>query len=73
MLRKPFLDLHRLTDAREKVQDFLLDYLDYIDDPGAKGRLSYKTALSCTGCHRPVDSTSSAVEWKGPNWSGFVS
>jgi hypothetical protein len=55
------------------VQDLLLDYLDYIDDPGAKGRLSYETALSCTGCHRPVDSTSCAVEWKGPNWSGFIS
>ena len=73
VLRKPFLDLHRLTDAREKVQDLLLDYLDYIDDPGAKGRLSYETALICTGCHRPADSTSSAVEWKGPNWSGFIS
>ena len=73
VLRKPFFDLHRLTDAREKVQDLLLDYLDYIDDPGAKGRLSYETALSCTGCHRPVDSTSCAVQWKGPNWSGFIS
>jgi hypothetical protein len=71
--RKPYFDVHRLTAAREKVQDLLLDYLDFIDDPGAKGRLSYETALSCTGCHCPVDSTSRAVEWKGPNWSGFIS
>ena len=71
--RKPYFDVHRLTDAREKVQDLLLDYLDFIDDPGAKGRLSYEIALRCTGCHRPVDSTSSAIEWKGPNWSGFIS
>ena len=71
--RKPYFDVHRLTATRERVQDLLLDYLDYIDDPGAKGRLSYETALSCTGCHRPVDSTSCAVEWKGPNWSGFIS
>ena len=67
------LGTHRLIETREKVQELLLDYLDFIDDPGAKGRLSYETALSCTGCHRPVDSTSCAVEWKGPNWSGFIS
>lgn len=71
--RKPYFDVHRLTATREKVQDLLLDYLDVIDDPGAKGRLSYETALNCTGCHHPMDSTSCAVEWKGPNWSGFIS
>ena len=39
----------RLDDICEKIQELLMDYLDFIGDPGAKGRLIYEVALSSTG------------------------
>mmetsp|Transcript_26006 Transcript_26006/g.47821 ORF Transcript_26006/g.47821 Transcript_26006/m.47821 type:complete len:463 (-) Transcript_26006:115-1503(-) len=53
--------LRDLHDAREKIQELLLCFLDHIDDHGAKGRLIYEVASSCWGAHRPKDSTSRAV------------
>ena len=63
----------RIDDAREKLQELVLDYMDFIGDPGAKGRLFYEVASSCTGPHCPEESTSHAVGWRGPNGCGFLS
>ena len=65
--------LQCIDDAREKVQELLLDFMEIIDDAGAKGRLTYEVASSCAGRHNPTDSTSNAVGWRGPNGSGFLS
>ena len=62
-----------LDEAREKLQELLMHYLDFIDDSAAKGRLTYEVASSCTGPHRPKESTSNAVGWRGPNGPGFLS
>ena len=43
------LALRDLDDVCEKIQELLMDYLDFIGDPGAKGRLTYEVALSSTG------------------------
>ena len=43
------LALRDLDDVCEKIQELLMDYLDFIGDPGAKGRLIYEVALSSTG------------------------
>jgi len=53
--------LRDLNDAREKIQELLLDYMDVILDGGSKGRLIYEVASSCGGDHRPRASTSYAV------------
>ncbi len=66
-------NLQDLDDAREKVMNHLLDYMDIIDDAGAKGRLTYEVAMSYFSPHNPTDSTSNAVGWRGPNGSGFLS
>ena len=57
--------LRDLNDAREKVQELLLSYTDVIDW-GAKGRLIYEVASSCSGPHRPLDSRSRAVKVRDP-------
>jgi hypothetical protein len=67
-----FSAVQRIDDAREKLQELVLDYMDFIGDPGAKGRLFYEVASSCTGPHCPEESTSYAVGWRGPN-GGFLS
>ena len=59
--------LNRLDQAREKVLELLLSFLDVKDDVGAKGRLTYDVSSSYDGPHRPMDSTSNAVEWRNPN------
>ena len=59
--------------ALQKVDELLLDYLDLVGDPGAKGRMTYEVAASCPGPHRPTDSTSNAVGWKSPNGYVFLS
>ena len=59
--------------ALQKVDELLLDYLDYVGDPGAKGRMTYEVAASCPGPHRPTDSTSNAVGWNSPNGYVFLS
>ena len=64
----PYLD-----EAREKLQELLMHYLDFIGDSAAKGRLTYEVASSCTGPHRPKESTSNAVGWRGPNGPGYLS
>ena len=43
------LALRDLDDVCEKIQELLMDYLDFTGDPGAKGRLTYEVALSSTG------------------------
>ena len=53
--------------ACEKVMHHLLDYMDFIDDAGAKERVIYEVASSYTGPHCPRDSTSKAVRWKDSN------
>ncbi len=70
---EPLPALKYIDDAREKVQELLLDFMDIIDDAGAKGRLTYEVASSCAGGHNPRDSTSNAVGWRGPNGYGFLS
>ena len=62
-----------LDEAREKVQELLMHYLDFIGDSAAKGRLTYEVASSCTSPHCPKESTSNAVGWRGPNGPGFLS
>ena len=59
--------LNRLDQAREKVLELLLSFLDVKDDVGAKGRLTYDVLSSYDGLHLPMDSTSNAVEWRSPN------
>ena len=59
--------------ALQKVDELLLDYLDYVGDPVAKGRMTYEVAASCPGPHRPTDSTSNAVGWNSPNGYVFLS
>eukprot|EP00581_Thalassiosira_minuscula_P012804 CAMPEP_0183714476 /NCGR_PEP_ID=MMETSP0737-20130205/8973_1 /TAXON_ID=385413 /ORGANISM="Thalassiosira miniscula, Strain CCMP1093" /LENGTH=515 /DNA_ID=CAMNT_0025943407 /DNA_START=99 /DNA_END=1642 /DNA_ORIENTATION=- len=55
-----------LDDAREKILELLLDYMDAIGDAGSKGKLLHEVASSCTtGDHRPRDSTSCAVRANG--------
>jgi len=56
-----------LDNACEKVMHHLLDYMDFIDDDGAKERVIYEVASSYTGPHCPRDSTSKAVGWKDSN------
>ena len=56
-----------LDIACEKVMHHLLDYMDFIDDDGAKERVIYEVASSYTGPHCPRDSTSKAVGWKDSN------
>lgn len=56
-----------LDIACEKVMHHLLDYMDFIDDAGAKERVIYEVASSYTGPHCPRDSTSKAVGWKDSN------
>jgi hypothetical protein len=63
--RQPTLDC--LGQARDKVLELLLSFLDIIFDAGAKGRLTYDASSSYNGPHRPMDSTSNAVEWRSPN------
>jgi hypothetical protein len=53
-----------LDNACEKVMHHLLDYMDFIDDAGAKERVIYEVASSYSG---PRDSTSKAVGWKNSN------
>ncbi|KAL3792015.1 hypothetical protein ACHAW5_009290 [Stephanodiscus triporus] len=62
-----------LDDARKKIQDLLMDYLDFLGDTAAKGRLTHEVASSCAGPHCPRESTSNAVRWIGPNGAGFIS
>ena len=57
--------LNCLDQAREKVLELLLSFLDVKDDVGAKGRLTYDVSSSYDGL--PIDSTSNAVEWRNPN------
>jgi hypothetical protein len=57
--------LRDLNDARLGIQGLLLNYVDFIDW-GAKGRLIYEVASSCSGPHRPLDSTSRAVKARDP-------
>lgn len=59
--------LNRLDQAREKVLELLLSFLDVKDDVGAKGRLTYDVLSSYDGLHLPMDSTSNAVVWRSPN------
>jgi hypothetical protein len=66
-------DLPSTDDAREKVQELLLEYMDLKQNSSAKGRLIYEIASSCAGPHNPRDSTSNAIRWRGPNGSGFLS
>ena len=54
-----------LDIACEKVMHHLLDFMDFIDDAGAKERVIYEVASSYVG--RPRDSTSKAVGWKDSN------
>ena len=54
-------NIRDLDIAREKIQDLLVNYLDYIGDPDAKGRLVWEVASNCHGPHRPIESTSAAV------------
>ncbi len=62
-----------IDDAREKLQELLLGYMDFIGDSGAKGQLTYDVASSCTGPHCPKESASNAVGWRGPNGFSFLS
>lgn len=57
----------RLDEAREKIIQLLLDYLDFIRDENAKSLLIYDVASSCRGNHRPAESTSCAVRVKDPS------
>lgn len=61
---EPTLDL--LDQAREKVLELLLSFLDVKHDVGAKGRLTYDVLSSYNGPHHPMDSTSNAVQWRSP-------
>ena len=65
--------LERLDEATEKLLELLLYFLDVKCDVGAKGRLTYDVESSYSGPHLPRESTSNAVEWKGPNGPGFLS
>ena len=60
-------ELSQLDLACKKVMQHLLDYVDFIDDAGAKERVIYEVASSYTGPHCPRDSTSKAVGWKNTN------
>jgi hypothetical protein len=54
--------------AHEKVTNHLLDYMYFIGDSGAKGRLIYEVSTSSTDRH----ATNCVVEWRGPNGPGFL-
>jgi hypothetical protein len=62
-----------ILTALQQVDELLSGYLDYVGDPGAKGRMTYEVAASCPGPHRPTDSTSNAVGWNSPNGYVFLS
>jgi hypothetical protein len=62
-----------VLSALQQIDELLLDYLDLVGDPGAKGRMTYEVAASCPGPHRPTDSTSNAIGWKSPNGYVFLS
>lgn len=57
--------LRDLDHAREMIIALLSDHMDAINDGGAKGKMMYEVASSCSGEHRPRDSTSRAVRVGG--------
>jgi hypothetical protein len=55
--------LKDLKIARRMIQDL---FLEYVGNDGARGRLIYEIASSCSGAHRPNSSTSNAVREVNP-------
>jgi len=67
--------LRALDNAREKILELLLDYMDVIHDANSKGRLMYEVLSSCGGGehHHPKESTSRAVRVSNNGDYSFLS